>query len=104
MTKDISTICGPNKNNTDLINIGNDPNFIFKPDENYSPIQLFDIEGNTITVNSWLECANYVNGGWSNIILQKNMAEIYLFYGLCVVVTIFLFRDAIKFYKRHNVS
>ena len=28
-------------------------------------IRLFDIDGNVINVNSWFECANYVNGGWT---------------------------------------
>ena len=39
-----------------------------KQEHNFQTIRLFDIEGNIINVNSWIECANYVNGGWSNTI------------------------------------
>ena len=34
-------------------------------DINFNKLTLFDIEGNVIEVNSWFECAHYVNGGWS---------------------------------------
>ena len=32
---------------------------------NNSTLGTIDIEGNIINVNSWFECANYVNGGWT---------------------------------------
>ena len=37
----------------------------FENDPNFETLRLFDIEGNIINVNSWFECANYVNGGWT---------------------------------------
>jgi len=64
----IENICGSIPDNQELIEIGSDPNFIFVNDPNFQTIRLFDIEGNIINVNSWIECANYVNGGWSNTI------------------------------------
>ena len=33
---------------------------------NFDVVVLFDIEGNIINVNSWIECAHYVSGGWFN--------------------------------------
>ena len=61
----IEKFCGIKPSNQKLIEIGNDPNFIFENDPNFNVIRLFDIEGNIINVNSWFECANYVYGGWS---------------------------------------
>ena len=38
--------------------------YLFQNDPSFSTLRLFDIEGNIINVNSWIECAHYVNGGW----------------------------------------
>ena len=61
----IISICGDQPSNQELIEIGSDPNFVFQNDPNFITLKLFDIEGNIINVNSWIECAHYVNGGWS---------------------------------------
>tara|TARA_B100000965_G_scaffold389952_1_gene396245 strand:- start:3193 stop:3504 length:312 start_codon:yes stop_codon:yes gene_type:complete len=58
--------CGIKPTNVELIIVGNDPNYVFANDPNFQTVVLYDIEGNVINVNSWLECANYVNGGWVN--------------------------------------
>ena len=29
------------------------------------------VDGNIVNVNSWIECAHYVNGGWDNINYQN---------------------------------
>lgn len=57
--------CGIQPENQEFFIVGNDPNFVFENDPNFETLRLFDIEGNIINVNSWFECANYVNGGWS---------------------------------------
>ena len=57
--------CGNQPENQEFFIVGNDPNFVFENDPNFETLRLFDIEGNIINVNSWFECANYVNGGWS---------------------------------------
>ena len=61
----IISICGDQPSNQELIEIGSDPNFVFQNDPDFITLKLFDIEGNIINVNSWIECAHYVNGGWS---------------------------------------
>ncbi len=61
----IISICGDQPYNQELIEIGNDPNFVFENNPDFITLRLFDIEGNIINVNSWIECAHYVNGGWS---------------------------------------
>ena len=60
----IINVCGNQPENQELVEIGSDPNFVFQNDPNFTTLRLFDIEGNIINVNSWIECAHYVNGGW----------------------------------------
>ncbi len=60
----IISICGNQPSDQELIEIGSDPNFVFQNDPGFMTLKLFDIEGNIINVNSWIECAHYVNGGW----------------------------------------
>ena len=62
----IEKTCGTKPENQEFFIVGNDPNYVFENDPNYETLRLFDIEGNVINVNSWFECANYVNGGWVN--------------------------------------
>ena len=57
----------------------NDPNFIFENDPLFETVILYDTEGNVINVNSWLECAHYVTGGWSLSIDTFINEERYLF-------------------------
>ena len=66
ITQKIIEYCGSKPENLGLTEIGNDPNFVFENDPNFQTVALYDSDGNTIFVNSWLECANYVNGGWVN--------------------------------------
>jgi hypothetical protein len=82
--------CGSNNTGLPFPNIGSDPNFIFENDPLFSVVTLYDIDGNVINVNSWVECAHYVNGGWSPIIqsglvgtiaLLQLTAVLYLGYG-----------------------
>ena len=60
--------CGPNKTGAPFPDIGSDPNFIFENDPFFSVVTLYDVDGNVINVNSWIECAHYVNGGWSSAV------------------------------------
>ena len=57
----IERICGSRPLSQELIEIGNDPNFIFENDPLFIAIRLFDADGNIISVNLWIECAHYVN-------------------------------------------
>ena len=63
----IKNICGINNQDQNLDVIKSDPNFVFQPDSNFQSLNLYDVEGNAVTVNSWLECAHYVSGGWDYI-------------------------------------
>ena len=79
MDKEITKICGNSEIIPDFEMIGNDPTFIFTPDPSFNVITLYDSAGNSINVNSWLECANYVNGGWSTSISAFSNYEEHLF-------------------------
>ena len=87
----IEKSCGLNNTGKPFPNIGSNPNFIFENDPLFSTITLYDVDGNVINVNSWVECAHYVNGGWSSVletgyigafVLLQITAVLYLGYGL----------------------
>tara|TARA_B000000475_G_C15944167_1_gene426017 strand:- start:93 stop:401 length:309 start_codon:yes stop_codon:yes gene_type:complete len=80
--KKTEVICGESDLKPDFEAIGNNPNFVFENDPNFETIRLFDIDGNIVNVNSWLECANYVNGGWTNYTSDFVDGERYLFIAL----------------------
>ena len=60
-----------------------------KNDPNFTTLRLFDVEGNIINVNSWIECAHYVNGGWGLTFQDGISGELlylglrYLYFKLC---------------------
>ena len=89
----IERICGSRPLGQELIEIGNDPNFIFENDPLFQTLTLYDPEGNIINVNSWFECAHYVNGGWSsvnvgNMDILTNFS--YVLLSLAVLITCFV--------------
>ena len=104
MDNKITITCGSSEIIPNFDQINSDPNFVFTPDPNFIPKQLFDSSGNIITVNSWLECANYVNGGWgSSFTLESNLPN-YLFYILAGAVFIFISIDIYKFFNKSNAE
>jgi len=97
----IEKICGT----TDLIpnfdEIGNNPNYVFVNDPNFGTIRLFDVEGNIVNVNSWIECAHYVNGGWTNNISDFVDGERIVFIALFFISIIVSYLDyRFNFFKR----
>ena len=80
--EEIVSICGLNPEGVEYVDPGNDPNYVFKNDINFNKLTLFDIEGNVIEVNSWFECAHYVNGGWSPTFSSFFKKDKYLFFFL----------------------
>ena len=99
----IEKICGSKPADVELIIVGNDPNFIFAPQENYILKVLYDLDGNIINVTSWLECANYVNGGWTDLIPGTvNWEKIFLLRILLYFLDILLRTDLLNSLKRHD--
>ena len=85
MNTSIFTICGESDQIPDFDKIKSDPNYIFEADPGFIPLTLFNESGSAVTVNSWIECANYVNGGWmTDVVIYTNYEET-LFYTLFIV-------------------
>ena len=95
ISQKIIEYCGIKPTNVEFVIAGNDPNFIFTNDPNFQTVILYDIEGNVINVNSWLECANYVNGGWVNNL------DVFINEEKILFITILLLATAGVFLKRY---
>ena len=65
MKNDVTHICGPYPDGFIKSTINSDPNFVFTNDPNFGPVKLWDIDGNSAFVNSFIECEHYVTGGWN---------------------------------------
>lgn len=81
-------LCGEYPENFQKLEILSDPNFVFKPDQNYQTRKVWDIEGNYVFVNSFQECEHYVLGGWSFDPLQQ-LEISHRFTLLAIVVVVF---------------
>lgn len=86
MIEKIKQICGNEGDITLLNNIANDPNFVFENDPAYETVVLFNESGSIINVNSWLECANYVNGGWISSQVDLVNGEKILFFIMSTIL------------------
>lgn len=92
----ITSICGPPAEGQTLPNIGSDPNYVFVNDPEFNTIRLFDLDGNIINVNSWIECAHYVQGGWSTNQQTLINSETTIFYILSAILTSYFLFKIIK--------
>lgn len=89
---ELEGICGKKPQNVDIVDVGNNPNFVFQNDSTYDAITLYDLDGNIVNVNSWFECFHYVNGGWVSSVYQlSNTQEYFLillfFVSTCLTIT-----------------
>mgnify|MGYP001185874942 CR=1 FL=1 len=84
----IESQCGIKPIDTELIEIGSNPNFVFINDPNFNTLTLYDVEGNIVNVNSWIECAHYVNGGWVNTQIVNYPGDKYIAIGLFIIAII----------------
>ena len=88
--KIVENFCGPYPEGHVFQDISSNPNYVFKNDSNYDQVMLSDIEGNTVYVNSFIECEHYVLGGW-NYSSPKSFGEgldLLMFSKLLIVVLI----------------
>ena len=97
----IKTICGQSPENQDFSTIASDPNFIFVNDPGFNTVRLFDIDGNIINVNSWIECAHYVNGGWDISQITGYRSEVILFGIVFTLSLLFLIYKNSRFIKKY---
>ena len=86
----VEAICGEYPSNFEKADIASDPN--------YSGRQLFDSEGSSVIVNSFVECEHYVAGGWGFTPIQSLEITLhnYLFIFVAILVGV---RFILKKYK-----
>lgn len=85
--------------------IESNPNFVFENDTSFESVQLWDIDGNTVFVNSFIECEHYVIGGWSYLVneIKFNESTYQLYLGLIVLFGIISRISLSYFLKIKNV-
>ena len=92
-------LCGEIPQNFEKIDFSSNPDFVFENDASYPARQLFDEEGNTVFVNSFIECDHYVSGGWGFSPVLSN--ELFLIDSLTYAVVFLLVVTYSKnFFKR----
>ena len=98
----VSELCGEYPSNFIKLDISNDPTFVFENDPNYTIKQLFDSEGNTVSVNSFIECEHYVSGGWGSSPIKNTelFLQDSLFYFVLLLLVISFFNGKFEFIKK----
>jgi len=91
--------CGIKPLDQELVEIASDPNFIFSNDPGFPSLRLFDVDGNIINVNSWIECAHYVNGGWASTYYSGMKSEF-----IFLLITIFYSVGYLLYKKRSLIK
>ena len=98
--EEIVKICGEQTGLFSLEDIGNDPNFVFRNDPDYEVLVLYDVDGNIINVNSWIECANYVNGLVQCTNLSKQPRTNIFFILSAFVIAILIYKNVFRRYVK----
>ena len=92
MIENFEQICGVSpQDNENLDFQASDPNFVFENDPLFETIVLYDRDGNVVNVNSWIECAHYVNGGWDIVNYQNFGGDQAIFFGLVLTFSVYVF-------------
>lgn len=97
----ITDSCGIAPDGISYFDPGNDPDFVFTPDPSFEIVTLYDLDGNIANMNSWFECAHYVNGGWSGAQILNYQGDKFLFVSILVTAllsTIYYVLDIRKKY------
>tara|TARA_B100001057_G_scaffold430351_1_gene457050 strand:+ start:3886 stop:4224 length:339 start_codon:yes stop_codon:yes gene_type:complete len=87
---EIINLCGEFPNNFQEIDIASNPDFIFENDIEYEAVRLFDIEENSVFVNSFVECHHYVNGGWNYLPFERyegDYHDILIGFSIIIIIT-----------------
>ena len=94
----IESLCVAYPDSFEKLDIASNPNYVFLNDKNFNTRQLFDAEGSTVFVNSFIECEHYVSGGWDFTPVKNLELDLHNFLLVGVVVTI-LVQFLIKKFK-----
>ena len=96
----VSELCGEYPSNFIKLDISNDPTFVFENDPNYTIKQLFDSEGNTVSVNSFIECEHYVSGGWDYSPYETKEAGYYTTVAITLIFGIIIYSFINKYISK----
>ena len=100
----VISLCGPYPKDFVDLDIPSNPNFVFENDVNYESIQLFDYDGNSVFVNSFIECAHYVSGGWDFIPTVFNETRNHYYILIFVIVSLSIQFSLKKIFKLSNFN
>ena len=98
----VTESCGIAPDGISYFDPGNDPNFVFTQDPNFEIVTLYDVEGNIANMNSWFECAHYVNGGWSNAQVLNYQGDKVLFITILVAAAVTSIYYVLDFRKKYG--
>ena len=93
---DVEIICGVEPVDNIRLDSSTENNIIFENDPAYNNLNLYDIEGNAVTISSWNECFHYASTGWdyyidgSKIILSSIKLTTFGFIFLFIFSLIFV--------------
>lgn len=95
-------LCGDYPEDFIKEDIDSNPNYVFVPDTQYLSKLLYNLDGSSIIVNSFIECEHYVSGGWDYQPIKNSELNYQNSLTLMVVSLIFLvyIREKIKFLKK----
>ena len=98
----VTDLCGEYPDSFIKLDISNNPNYVFENDSSYSMRALFDLEGNKVFVNSFVECEHYVSGGWgfSPDTVDELFFQDILFYGILLLLFLSFFKSKLKFIQK----
>lgn len=93
----IINLCGNYPEGFVKQDILSDPNYVFIPDPNFTPVVLFNEAGNAIQTNSFVECEHYATGGWEYSLNYQNELSTYNVFsiGLTILILIYIVTDKI---------
>jgi len=86
----IESQCGISPEDASFKQVESNPNYIFENDPSFETIVLYDADGNIVNVNSWIECAHYVNGGWSNLPISTVPGDMIIFSVLVMTTIVYI--------------
>ena len=100
----VISLCGEFPKDFVDLDIASDPNFVFENDVNYESVQLFDYDSNSVFVNSFIECAHCVKGGWDFIPTVFNETRNHYYILIFLIVSLSIQFSLKKFFKLSNLN
>jgi hypothetical protein len=101
MNNDVIQICGPYPDGFTKAAISSDANYVFTNDPDFLPVKVWEVDSNSVFVNSFKECEHYVSGGWNYIPGQNSE---YLLQNQISLIIVFAFVTYLFIKKRTKLK